>query len=100
VNGPNNIQENKSSEQEMSILLVEDDDTMREVLALNLDKEGVMLSRELLTLIMSNLKNIDQATYLTWAAHNLERTGDRVLNICERVIFMVTGDMIELNREG
>ena len=56
--------------------------------------------RELLTLIMSNPKNIDQATYLTWAAHNLERTGDRVLNICERVIFMVTGEMIELNREG
>jgi phosphate transport system protein len=56
--------------------------------------------RELLTLILSNPRNIDQATYLTWAAHNLERTGDRVLNICERVIFMVTGDMIELNREG
>jgi phosphate transport system protein len=56
--------------------------------------------RELLTLIMSNPKNIDQATYLTWAAHNLERTGDRVLNICERVIFMVTGEMVELNQEG
>ena len=47
--------------------------------------------RELLTLIMSNPQNIDQATYLLWAAHNLERTGDRVLNICERVVFTVTG---------
>lgn len=53
--------------------------------------------RELLTLIMSNPANIDQATYLLWAAHNLERTGDRVLNICERVIFTVTGELVELN---
>lgn len=53
--------------------------------------------RELLTLIMSNPANIDQATHLLWAAHNLERTGDRVLNICERVIFTVTGELVELN---
>jgi len=51
--------------------------------------------RELLTLIMSNPENIDQATSLLWAAHNLERTADRVINICERVIFTVSGDMIE-----
>ena len=53
--------------------------------------------RELLTIIMSNPQTIDQATYLLWAAHNLERTADRVVNICERVVFMVTGDLMELN---
>lgn len=53
--------------------------------------------RELITLILSNPHNIDQATYLLWAAHNLERTADRVINICERVIFTVTGEMEELN---
>ncbi len=53
--------------------------------------------RELLALIMANPHTIDQATHLLWAAHNLERTADRVLNICERVIFMVTGEMSELN---
>ncbi len=51
--------------------------------------------RELLTLIMSNPNNIDQATCLLWVAHNLERTADRVTNICERVIFTVTGEMQE-----
>ena len=56
--------------------------------------------RELLTTIMSNPHNIDQATYLIWVAHNLERTGDRVLNICERVIFTVSGEMVELNFDG
>jgi len=34
---------------------------------------------------------------LMWVGHNLERTGDRVTNICERVVFMVTGKMEELN---
>lgn len=53
--------------------------------------------RELLTLIMSNPQNIDQATYLLWAAHNLERAADRVTNICERTIFTVTGELKELS---
>ncbi|HYU17434.1 MAG TPA: hypothetical protein VEQ11_01945 [Chloroflexota bacterium] len=32
-----------------------------------------------------------------WAAHNLERIADRVTNICERVVFLVTGQMEEMN---
>jgi phosphate transport system protein len=57
--------------------------------------------RELLTLMMSNPTTIDQATYLLWAAHNLERAADRVTNICERVVFMVTGEMAEMDvQEG
>lgn len=53
--------------------------------------------RELITYIMNDPHNMDQATYLTWAAHNLERTADRVSNICERVIFTVTGEVIEFS---
>ncbi len=53
--------------------------------------------RELLTLMMANPPDIDRATYLLWVAHNLERTADRVANICERVIFMVTGEMVEMD---
>jgi phosphate transport system protein len=53
--------------------------------------------RELLALMMANPRDIDRATYLLWVAHNLERTADRVANICERVIFMVTGEMVELD---
>jgi phosphate transport system protein len=47
--------------------------------------------RELLTFIMADPSTIDQATYLLWAAHNLERAADRVINICERVVFTVMG---------
>jgi len=55
--------------------------------------------RELLTFIMADPRNMDQANYLLWAAHNLERAADRVTNICERVIFTATGDMIEMDVE-
>lgn len=55
--------------------------------------------RELLTYIISDPRTIDQATYLLWVAHNLERAADRVINICERVIFTVTGEMVEF-KEG
>jgi phosphate transport system protein len=56
--------------------------------------------RELLTYIISDARNIDQATHLLWVAHNLERAADRVSNICERVVFTVTGEMSEMDGEG
>jgi phosphate transport system protein len=46
---------------------------------------------------MSNPHNMDQATYLLWAAHNMERAADRVINICERVVYTVTGEMEEMS---
>jgi len=52
--------------------------------------------RELLTYIISDPRTIDQATYLLWVAHNLERAADRVINICERVIFTVSGKLVEI----
>lgn len=53
--------------------------------------------RELLTLMMDDPENIDQASFLLWVAHNLERAADRVINICERVVFTVTGEMSEMD---
>ena len=55
--------------------------------------------RELLTYIMADPRCIDQANFLLWVAHNLERAADRVTNICERVIFTATGEFIELDVE-
>ncbi len=53
--------------------------------------------RELITYIMADPKTIDQATRLTWVAHNLERVADRVGNICERIVFSITGHGEELD---
>jgi len=47
--------------------------------------------RELLTYMIEDPKLIQRATWLLWAAHNIERIADRTTNICERVIYMVTG---------
>jgi phosphate transport system protein len=52
--------------------------------------------RELLTFMVEDPKTITRATRLIWVAHNLERSADRVTNICERVVYMVTGKMEEI----
>jgi phosphate transport system protein len=52
--------------------------------------------RELLTYMLEDPRNISRATYLLWVAHNLERIGDRVTNVCERVVFMTTGELKEI----
>jgi len=51
--------------------------------------------RELLTFMAEDSKTITRATRLIWVGHNLERSADRVTNICERVIYVVTGKMEE-----
>jgi phosphate transport system protein len=53
--------------------------------------------RELLIFMMNDPRTISRATYLLWVAHNLERIADRTTNIGERVIFLVTGQVEELN---
>jgi phosphate transport system protein len=52
--------------------------------------------RELLTFMAEDPRTITRATRLMWVAHNLERAADRVTNICERVVFIVTGKMEEI----
>jgi phosphate transport system protein len=53
--------------------------------------------RELLTFMAEDPKTITRATRLVWVAHNLERSADRVTNICERIIFIVEGKMEEIS---
>ena len=54
--------------------------------------------RELLVYMMEDPRTITQATYLLWVAHNLERIADRTTNIAERVIFIDSGKIVDLNR--
>ena len=53
--------------------------------------------RELLTQMTQDPQSIKRATYLLWVAHDLERIADRATNIAERVIFLVTGKLPEIN---
>lgn len=56
-----------------------------------LDKQAY---QKLVSIMSQDPRNIQCGTYLLWIGHNLERMADRVTNICERVIFMVTGELM------
>ena len=51
--------------------------------------------RELMTIIIQDPTTIERANFLLWAAHNMERMADRVTNICERTVFVATGQIKE-----
>jgi phosphate transport system protein len=52
---------------------------------------------EVIGRMLIDSSSVKVLTYQLWAAHNLERIGDRSTNICERVIYLVTGKMVETN---
>jgi phosphate transport system protein len=45
--------------------------------------------------VIGDPRNIERVNYVIWIAHNLERLGDRTTNICESVIYLVTGERYE-----
>jgi phosphate transport system protein len=52
--------------------------------------------RELMIFVIADPKSVERANWLLWVAHNLERVADRVTNICERTIFIATGELTEI----
>ena len=82
---------------------VQDDDQAAEAIAKEDDQIDALYNqvyRELMTYVIADPKTIEQVSYLLWVAHNLERAADRVTNICERVIFTVTGELIDIGSEN
>jgi phosphate transport system protein len=61
------------------------------------DQLNDQVFRELLVFMMTDPRTITRATYLLWVAHNLERFADRTTNIGERVVFLQTNAIVELN---
>lgn len=57
------------------------------------------VNRELIAMIVADPAVTQQANLLLWAAHNLERAADRVTNLCERTVFAVTGELMEIGEE-
>lgn len=52
---------------------------------------------DLIAIITRDPSTAGQANLLMWAAHNLERMADRVTNICERTVYIHTGEMVEID---
>lgn len=83
----------------LGAFLARDADTAR---AITVDDDKIddlynRIYRKLLKQMMADPIRVDDATRLMWAAHNLERMGDRVTNICERIVFVATGEIKELD---
>ena len=62
-----------------------------------IDALYTQIYRVLITYVIQDPTAIERSNWLIWAAHNLERVGDRVTNICERTIFIATGEMEEVD---
>ena len=67
------------------------------------DDDGVdrleqQIGADILAHLAENPDQILTCTHTLWVAHNIERIGDRITNIAERVVFMATGQYVDLNR--
>jgi phosphate transport system protein len=60
------------------------------------DELYTQIYHELMMFVIQDPKSIERANWLLWVAHNLERVADRVTNICERTIFIATGEFGEI----
>ena len=69
--------------------LADDDDEV--------DELTTQVQNELLSYMLRDPSNIERALHLMFVAHNLERVADRTTNIAERLIFLVTGEIVDLN---
>ncbi len=55
--------------------------------------------RSLVASMIAKPESIDHANLLLWVTHNLERLADRVTNICERTVFICTGELMEMDSD-
>jgi len=85
----------------LEAFVARDPERARQVAAQDNTIDGLykQIFRELLSFMVEDPSTTSRALYLLFAAHNYERIGDRATNIAERVIFMASGEMHELNPE-
>lgn len=61
------------------------------------DQLTTQVQNELLSHMLRDPKVVERALHLIFVAHNLERVADRTTNIAERLVFLVTGELVDLN---
>jgi phosphate transport system protein len=83
----------------MAALLARDVEEARRVAERDNEVDALMegVSGDLIASMLRHPSSAARATYLIWVAHDLERIADRATNICERVVYLVTGETREMN---
>ena len=71
-----------------AVRIIADDDII--------DRLYYNLYSELMDFVVRGAHNIERVNRLLWVAHNLERAADRVTNICERTIYVETGELVDM----
>jgi phosphate transport system protein len=74
---------------QMALAIIQEDDII--------DECYTRLYYQAVNQVLGDPRNIERANYVIWIAHNLERLGDRTTNVCERVIYVVTGEHYEIS---
>lgn len=64
------------------------------------DKMHKLVYGQLIQTMMTNPATVEYATLLLWVSHDIERFADRISNICERIIYTVTGNLYELRNNA
>jgi phosphate transport system protein len=84
----------------LTAFINEDSKTARAIPAEDDEVDGLykQVYHELMMFVIQDPRTIERANFLLWTAHNLERLADRVSNICERTVFVVTGELKELEQ--
>jgi phosphate transport system protein len=84
----------------LTAFINEDPEAARVIPAEDDEVDGLytQVYHELMMFVIQDPKTIERANLLLWAAHNLERLADRVSNICERTVFVATGELKELEQ--
>lgn len=62
-----------------------------------IDTLYTQIYNEAMDLVVEYPNNMVRSNYALWVAHNLERMADRVMNICERTIYVATGELGEIS---
>jgi phosphate transport system protein len=85
--------------QSLQAYVERDAERARPIVAMDdvVDALYTQIFREILSFMVEDPHTTSRGLYLIFAAHNLERIGDRVTNIVERILFMTSGEMRELN---
>lgn len=85
----------------MQAFVMEDIETARSIVKEDdlIDELYEQVYYDAMDLAVEDPANIERINYVLWVAHNLERVADRTTNICERTIFVVTGEISELSMD-
>jgi phosphate transport system protein len=85
----------------MQAFVMEDIETARSIVREDdlIDELYEQIYYEAIDLAVEDPANIEGINYVLWVAHNLERVADRTTNLCERTIFVVTGEISELSMD-